>query len=274
MKTFNFAMKKLDFSKKPIIAMLHLKGDSEADMMNRMIREAITYYVNGVDAVLVENYFGSAHDCKLALEWLYHNMPNKCYGVNILGDYKEAFRLAKEYHADFVQIDSVCGHLKPGEDKKYASELIEDEKDRTFDVLGGLRFKYQSVRSGRTLEEDAELAKLRCDAVVTTGAGTGMDTATEKLMEFRQVLGEYPLIVGAGVTADTVAEKLKYADGVIIGSWLKEGHSDYGDVCEEYVKAFMEEVNSARASAGLGDWIVNRGNVQTSKSNDVRFYQW
>ena len=178
--------------------MLHLKGDSEADMMNRMIREAITYYANGVDAVLVEKYFGSAHDCELALEWLYHNMPNKCYGVNILGDYKEAFRLAKEYHADFVQIDSVCGHLKSGDDEKYAAELIENEKDRTFDVLGGLRFKYQSVRSGRTLEEDAELAKLRCDAVVTTGEGTGMDTFTEKLMEFRQVLGDFPLIVGAG----------------------------------------------------------------------------
>ena len=222
--------------------MLHLNGNSEADMMNRMIREAITYYTNGVDAVLVENYFGSAHDCELALKWLYHNMPNKCYGVNILGDYKEAFRLAKEYHADFVQIDSVCGHLKPGEDEKYAAELIENGKDRTFDVLGGLRFKYQPVRSDRTLEEDATLAKLRCDAVVTTGSGTGMDTATEKLMEFRQVLGEHPLIVGAGVTADTVAEKLKYADGVIIGSWLKEGHTAYADVCEEYVKAFMEKV--------------------------------
>ena len=238
----------LNFKTKPIIAMLHLKGSSEADMMERMIRETGIYYANGVDAVLVENYFGSAYDCELALKWLSANMPDKRYGVNILGDYKMAFRLAKEYHVDFVQIDSVCGHLPPSKDQYYAAELIENEKGRTFDVLGGLRFKYQPVRSGRTLEEDAALAKQRCDAVVTTGAGTGMDTATEKLMEFRQALGEYPLIVGAGVTANTVAEKLKYSDGVIIGSWLKAGHADEGDVCEAYVKEFMEKANLARQS--------------------------
>ena len=53
---------------------------------------------------------------------------------------------------------------------------------------------------------------------------------------------DFPLIVGAGVTADNVCEKLKYADGVIIGSWLKEGHHDYGDVSEKYVKEFMDKV--------------------------------
>ena len=41
------------------------------------------------------------------------------------------------------------------------------------------------AESGRTLIEDAELAKLRCDAVVTTGEGTGKDCPTEKLVEFK-----------------------------------------------------------------------------------------
>ena len=230
--------------------MLHLKGNSESDTMNRMIHEAGIYYENGLDAVMVENYFGSAQDCAAALKWLAANMPDKCYGVNILGDYKHAFALAAEYGAQFVQIDSVCGHLRPNADQNYAEELIENGKDRTFDILGGLRFKYQPVCSGRTLKEDADLAKLRCDAVVTTGAGTGMDTANEKLMAFRQTLGDFPLIVGAGVTSETVAEKLHYCDGVIIGSWLKEEHTAYGDVSGEYVKAFMEKVRSARIAEG------------------------
>ena len=88
---------------------------------------------------------------------------------------------------------------------------------------------------------------MRCDAVVTTGEGTGKDCPTEKLMEFRDVLDGFPLIVGAGVTAGNVCEKLEYADGVIIGSWLKEGHYDYGDVCEAYVKEFMDKVSTFRA---------------------------
>lgn len=228
---------KLDYSKKPLIAMLHLKGG--ADMLRILERETNIYYENGIDAVLVENYFGSMKDCEIALDWLSRNFPDRLYGVNILGDYKMAFRLAAEYGANFVQIDSVCGHLPAESDAVYAEELIKAEKGRTFDVLGGLRFKYQPIRSGRTLAEDAGFAKMRCDAVVTTGEGTGHDTPTEKLKEFRDVLPGFPLIVGAGVTESTVAEKLKYSDGVIIGSWLKDFHKDFGDVNEEYVKEFV-----------------------------------
>ena len=35
--------------------------------------------------------------------------------------------------------------------------------------------------------------------------------------------------------------------GVIIGSWLKDEHHDYGDVCEEYVKVFMDKVREFKA---------------------------
>lgn len=181
--------------------------------MERMKKETEIYYRNGV----VENYFGDTRNCVQALDYLYKDMPDKIYGVNILGDYRTAFELAETHGADFVQIDSVCGHLTPEKDSAYADELLELMKDRSFQVLGGLRFKYQPIRSGRTLEGGADLAKQRCDAVVTTGEGTGKDCPTEKLVEFRSVLSGFPLIVGAGVTADNVCEKLQFADGVILG---------------------------------------------------------
>lgn len=237
----------LDYSKKPIIAMLHLKGSGGQDILERMIREANLYYENGVDAVMVENYFGGAEDCEAGLRWLARSFPDKLYGVNILGDYERAFKLATEYGGRFVQIDSVCGHLPPEQDKIYADKLMERAEGRTFDILGGLRFKYQPILSGRSLKEDADLASQRCDAVVTTGSGTGEDSPTEKLMEFREVLGTKPLIVGAGVTSETVAEKLQYSDGVIIGSWLKEGHNAYAEVSRKYVKEFMDRVREVRA---------------------------
>ena len=122
----------LDFETKPIIAMLHLKGDSDEEIMERMIKEAEIYYRNGIDAVMVENYFGDTENCVQALEYLRQNMPDKLYGVNILGDYKTAFELAEKYGADFVQIDSVCGHLKPEKDFAYADELIGNMKGRSF----------------------------------------------------------------------------------------------------------------------------------------------
>ena len=100
----------LNFETKPIIAMLHLKGNSDEEIMERMKKETEIYYRNGVDAVLVENYFGDTRNCVQALDYLHKNMPDKLYGVNILGNYRTAFELAETHGADFVQIDSVCGH--------------------------------------------------------------------------------------------------------------------------------------------------------------------
>ena len=42
-------------SKKPIFGMLHLKGTSDAEVMERAKKEIRVYYENGVDAVIVEN---------------------------------------------------------------------------------------------------------------------------------------------------------------------------------------------------------------------------
>ena len=56
---------------------------------------------------------------------------------------------------------------------------------------------------------------------------------------FRSTLDDFPLITGAGVTVQTVAQTLAHCDGVIVGSWLKEGHDEFGDVNEEYVKQFV-----------------------------------
>ncbi len=236
----------LNFKEKPVIAMLHLKGIGSEDCMERFKRETEIYFTNGIDAVMVENYFGSIEMCVRALEYLKANMPEKCYGVNILGDYEMGFELAREYGADFIQIDSVCGHLPPARDAEYAEELNKLREGASAAVLGGVRFKYQPILSGRSLAEDIKLGKERCDAVVTTGDGTGIDCPTEKLKEFKQMLCDFPLVVGAGVTAETAAEKLKYADAVIVGSWLKEGHNAGNEVCEEYVKEFMKKVNEAR----------------------------
>ena len=50
--------------KKAVIAMLHLKGTTAGDIQERAKREISIFYQNGVDAVLVENYFGSTEDCR------------------------------------------------------------------------------------------------------------------------------------------------------------------------------------------------------------------
>ncbi len=241
-------MKFKDYLKthKPVIDMLHLAGISEQDMLDRAKLETDAYLLNGVDAVLVENYFGSANDCETVLKWLQSKRPEAMYGVNILGDFECAFRLAAEYGARFIQIDSVCGHLPPGRDEAFAEKLNALRADCPAAVLGGVRFKYQPVLSERSVEEDLKLGMERCDAIVVTGDGTGVATPWEKILEFHKVVGDFPLVVGAGVTADTVAESLAICDGAIVGSWFKKDGVTEAPVDPERVKTFMEIVQGVR----------------------------
>lgn len=224
---------------KPVIGMLHLKGDQRRSMLDRAQEEARIYMEAGVDALLVENYFGSAGDCEQVLAWLQKEHPEQIYGVNILGDYPAAFAMSRQYGAKLIQIDSVCGHLPPPKDDAYARELEGLRKECPAVVLGGVRFKYQSVRSGRTLAEDLRLGAERCDAIVVTGDGTGMATPQEKMAEFRSLLGDFPLVVGAGVTMDNLDDTFYYGDGAIIGSWFKAGHRAENDVSPAFVQELM-----------------------------------
>lgn len=227
--------------KKPLIGMIHTGCMLGKDMLETAKRE-IEIYLKYDIYPLIENYFGSAVDCEKVLAWLQEYHPKAIYGVNILGDAEGAFLLAKTYGAKFIQIDSVCGHLEPERDEEYVKELESLRMIHDVVLLGGVRFKYQPVHSGRSLEEDLRLGMERCDAIVCTGEGTGLSTPFKKIERFKEVLNDFPVIVGAGVTLDTIEETFRLSDGAIVGSWFKEGHVDIGNVNEDYVK-LMAQMN-------------------------------
>lgn len=179
-------------------------------------------------------------------EYLHDNFPNLVYGVNLLrSSPEEVFEVAQKYGAKFVQIDSVCGHLSPEEDLKFEEELQKARIPGIF-LIGGVRFKYQRVCSGRSLEDDLRIGMKRCDAIAVTGSRTGEITDIEKIRKFREIIGEFPLVVAAGLTPDVVPEQLSVGDSGIVGSWLKVDHVDYGDVDPENVREFMKTVASLR----------------------------
>lgn len=103
--------------------MIHTYSDSQMSVLE-MARQKIEIYLRYGIHPLVENYFGSEEDCAEVLEWLHSVHPDAIYGVNILGDYSRAFELAHKYGAKFIQIDSVCGHMKP-ESEPYFLQLVQ-----------------------------------------------------------------------------------------------------------------------------------------------------
>ena len=229
--------------KKPLIGMIHCGTMMNTPMLDLAKEEIEIYLAHGV-IPLVENYFGTERDCEVVLSWLQQNHKDSIYGVNILDDEEASFRFAHQYGASFVQIDSVCGHLTYHKDFRYAAYLRRLRSIADVVLLGGVRFKYQPVLSRRTLEEDLHLGAERCDAIVCTGEGTGIPTPIGKVKEFKAVLGDFPVIVGAGVTLSTVKETFQIGDGAIVGSWFKSAHHADYNVNPEYVMQMTSAVNA------------------------------
>lgn len=84
----------------------------------------------------------------------------------------------------------------------------------------------------------------RCDAIVCTGSGTGIETPMDKVEQFKTVVGDFPVMVGAGVTLETALTTMSKCDGMIVGSWFKYGHQAHNVVCEENVRAFMKALSA------------------------------
>ncbi len=238
------------FGSKPVLAMVHLMGESAHDRLHRALREIQVFTDGGVDGVIVENYFGDADDVEHVFEHLTKRDARMAYGVNVLDDDARTFEIARRYGASFIQLDSVAGHLAPADDAAFAAWLSEQRASVPALVLGGVRFKYQPVLSGNTLETDLRLATERCDAIVVTGDATGMETDPAKIAKFREILGpDFPLITGAGVTVSNCVEQLAETDGVIIGSYLKDTFAAEGEVSADHVEALMTVVRGMREAA-------------------------
>ena len=231
----------MDFKKKPILAMIHLAGD---DVLKRAMDEIEILEEEGVDGIIIENYHGSVEDMEKVLSNLKTNM---IVGLNILpNEYKQAFEMAKKFGASFIQLDHVAGIYKRATTISEAHYMAIKKLHPEITVLGGVWPKYYQTFEGAVLKDDVELGMKRAEAIVVTGEGTGKQTPTEKIKEFRSIMGEHPLIVGAGLTPSTVQEQLSVADGAIVGSTFKPYKITTQKIERSLVKEFMDEVKKVR----------------------------
>lgn len=243
MRTFREVFPK----KHAIIGVLHLKGTDGQDIRDRAKREIDLYVEGGLDGVIAEDYFGTYPYLEWVLGYLREQKLPVPYGVNCLNFDSLNFRLARETGCDFLQLDSVVGHVKP-RDEASLDAFFALERPRTPAlVLGGVRFKYQPVLSEHSLEEDLAAAMGRCDCVCVTGDGTGMQTPLEKLRRFRAGVGDFPLIICSGLNEDNCEEQLRIADGAVVGSFFKDTGKDTGDVDPARVKRLMDKVLRLRS---------------------------
>jgi predicted TIM-barrel enzyme len=223
--------------KKPIIGMIHLAGRDWKEKISQALEEIAIFEEEGLAGAIVEDYHGSVEDVTNVLKKVSRKKMKLVIGVNVLRNPYLGFNLAEEFGARFVQFDSVQTRDL---DLNYYDRLREQYSN--IFVLGGIRFKYKRM-TGNSLEEDLVEGMPKCEAIVTTGEGTGIETPIEKLREFRRIMGDFPLIVGAGVNLKNIYEQLHVTDGAIVGSFFK-GYDTNGKVIRERVNALMSKIKN------------------------------
>ncbi len=215
---------------KLLLGMLHLKGEGQQDILDRARKESEIFSEEGFDGVIVENYFGSYDDVVYCLPRILEEFPQLFVGVDVIWDNDKSFDLAVEYQLPFIQLDSLAGQLPPEQEPAFEERVNWCQENSPTVILGGVRLKNQPVLSGNSLEEDLHRAMRRGDGIIVTGRATGVETEIEKISIFREIIGDFPLIVGAGVRASNCVEQLRIADGAIIGSSLKTDGDVHGDL--------------------------------------------
>ncbi len=231
----------------PIFGMIHLAGD---DPVRRALSEIALFEEEGINGGIIENYHGSVEDVVKVLEQTATSNLTLSIGVNILpNEFARAFLLAERYGAHFIQLDHVAGVYKNGSIDTSSYLPLRERHSNVF-VFGGVWPKYYTPLAGSNLEIDLQTGMQRADAIVVTGAGTGKETPLEKIMRFREVLGDHPLIIGAGLTVANAYQQLSLADGAIVGTALKEGNETDNPIDRAKVRDLMDVVKEARHSRG------------------------
>ena len=237
-----------NFKNKPIFGMIHLAGGDDESIINRAIDEIDIYIEHNIDACIIENYHGSVDDIINVLRALSIIKKRDIkIGINILpNEYEQAFEMADKYGASFIQLDYVAGKYERSKEINEEHYLSIKNKYPNIKVLGGIWPKYYIPVKGSILKADIEIGMKRAESITCTGEGTGKQTPIEKIKEFRNILGEFPLIIGAGLNPSNVVEQLSIADGGIVGSTFKPYGRTQEKIQRSLVKEFMDEVKKIR----------------------------
>ncbi len=232
-----------------IIGMVHLPplpgapgyAGSMAAVLDRARADADALHRAGVHALLVENYGDAPFHKTVGAETVaaltaavlaVRAVTDRPAGVNALrNDPTAALAVAAATGAGFIRVNVHTGgmHTDQGWIEGRAAETLRLRARiaPAVAILADVMVKHATPPPGLTLEAAARDAaeRGRADAVIVSGTATGEATAVEHV---RTVVGvvEVPVLVGSGVTAETVRDVLDEACGVIVGSALmKDGRA-------------------------------------------------
>ncbi len=255
---------------KPVIAMMHFPGlpgrpwhdraAGRGKMVDVLGRDLAVLQEAGVDGVLFCNEGDVPYQLAVGPE-----VPATMaavigellrdirvpFGVNVLWDPRASLALARATGAVFIRevltgvYESDLGMIAPdiGNIAAYR-DAIGATDVALFDNISP---EFASALGTRGIADRAKgAAFLGADAILISGPAAGVPFAMADLVTAKQAVPAANVIANTGVRADTIAEILTVADGVIIGTSLKYDGITWNVVDPARAQALMDAARSAR----------------------------
>ncbi|MDE0297353.1 MAG: BtpA/SgcQ family protein [Candidatus Poribacteria bacterium] len=251
---------------KPIIGVVHLlpligspkSSIGLAEIRSRALSDSASLINNGIDGIIIENYGDAPYlpdqvevhtvaSMTIIAHEIHEHFPETPIGINMLrNDARSAMAVATVTRSSFIRINVHTGGMladqgilqgKAHDTLRYRRTLNSDVK-----IFADIAVKHAAPIADFDLRTSAEDTFYRglADALIVTGLGTGKHTCYNHLRQVKDAVPQARVFAGSGVTADEIANLLQFADGAIVGTWLKRGGVTTNEVDENRVRVIVE----------------------------------
>ncbi|MFO0566471.1 MAG: BtpA/SgcQ family protein [Polyangiaceae bacterium] len=236
-------------SKRLVLGVVHLlplpgspRFAGREPVLSRALADAERLLEGGADGFVVENFgdapfykdqvpAGTVAEMTALVERIRTRVGSApLVGVNVLrNDATAALAVAGATASDFVRVNVHVGVMFTDqgtvEGRAHETTRLRASTVAEVAIVADVAVKHASPPPGFDLVQSAKDTAYRglADALVVTGAGTGAPASPERLRQVRAAVPDRPLLVGSGVDTGSIAELLALADGVIVGTSVKQG---------------------------------------------------
>jgi membrane complex biogenesis BtpA family protein len=258
-----------------LIGMVHVDALPGTALSDRAVREIALRAVNeakilhdaGFDAIMLENmhdrpYVNGPHEPQItasmaAIACRVRDATDRPMGIQILSrGEREALAVALAAGCQFIRCENfVYAHVA---DEGILPDAAAGPLLRYRRYIGASHIKIfcdvKKKHASHALTSDITLADavhsaefFGADGVIVTGAFTGSPTNPGDVASARGATG-LPVLVGSGVDPTQLGTLFQHADGLIVGSYIKEGGLWSNPIDAERSRLLVKAAHTARQS--------------------------
>ena len=237
-------MPKLNYSKKPIIWMIHFPPligyknyPGEDIIIDKMLKEIKIYEKWWIDAIMLENNYDVPHYKEVPQEILVQltklsNIAKKntklpLWICVLWNDWKASLSIAKIIWLDFIRIPVFVDKV---ETYGFVIEPIVEEfisyrnkiNASDIDILVDVHVKHSKILSNYSLEESIEkVIKWWVKNIILTWNWTWDLPKIEEIKKIREKFKDINIIIWSWVTKDNIDKIIWYVDAFIVWTYFK-----------------------------------------------------